>query len=308
MKTRKRILASAAAMAMAALLSACGSKDEAASSVHDYTYTTLAGNGYSGTYTGDWEDGQPNGEGSFSGEGEKGEISLVGPWVNGQPNGQCRQILKSDAYVKTYSGDFFYGEAKGTGDYKAEDLKGNLVFTYYGEFRDGKYNGNGKATYYYTAEKAAEQGFDRRVYDGQFANGSWNGEGELTIYYTAEHAAQHGYDRKVYKGQFSDSVLAGDVKMVYYYTSDFAEENGVDCKILTGQYKDGSLTEPYRYALYNGSKVLEEGRVTGGKYVSDAEKALNDSIYDGLRSLAGDGILGDLYDIFAPEIYDRNAE
>ena len=53
---------------------------------------------------------------------------------------------------------------------------------------------------------------------------------------------------------------------------------------------------------------MEEGRVRDGKYISDTEKALNDELYDGLRGLAGDGLLGDLFDIFAPSIYDRNAE
>ncbi len=307
-KRIKRILASAAALAMAALLSACG-RDADTSSAHDYTYTTLSGAEYSGTYTGGWEGGQPNGEGSFSGKGEKGEISLVGTWADGQPNGQCRRILKTETYTQTYSGDYFYGEWKGNGNLKVEDTNGDLSITYDGEFQDDMFNGNGEATYYYTAEEAVEQGDDRRGYKGMFSNGTKNGEGELTIYQTAEYAEQYGYDRRVFKGQFSDDDLTGDVTAIVYYTPKFAEENGgFNCKILTGQYSDNGFVEPYRYTLYNGNKVLEEGRVTGGKYVSDAEKALNDSIYDGLRAIAGDGILGDLYDIFAPEIYDRNAE
>lgn len=306
-KRIKRILASAAALSMAALLSACG-RDADASSAHSYTYTTLAGNEYSGTYTGGWEGGQPNGEGSFSGKGEKGEIPLVGTWADGKPNGQCRQITKSDTYIKTYSGDFFYGELKGNGDFKTEDLNGNLVFTYSGEFRDSNYNGTGEWTKYYTAEEAAEQGYDRRVYTGQFADGTWNGEGKLTIYYTAEATARHGCGHQTLEAVYSDGKAGGDARVTYYYTKEYAEANGFNCEILTGQYGDNGLVEPYRYTLYNGNKVLEEGRVTGGKYVSDAEKALNDTIYDGLRAIAGDGILGDLYDIFAPEIYDRNAE
>lgn len=310
MQTRKRIWASAAAVGMAVMLAACGGKKEdAASSVHDYTYVSFGGNEYSGTYTGDWENGQPNGEGSFSGKSGENEISLVGTWADGQPNGQCRRVLKTETFTQTYSGDYFYGEWKGNGNLKVEYPDGTISATYDGEFRDGKWNGSGEETHYYIAEEAAEQGYDRRVYKGQFSDGAWNGEGELTFYSTAEVAEQQGYDRRVFKGQFSDDVLAGETTAIFYYTSEFAEANGgINCEILTGQYSDNGFVEPYRYAFYNGNKVLEEGRVRDGKYISDEEKAFNDSVYDGLREIAGDGILGDLYDIFGPEIYDRDAE
>ena len=310
MKAYKKAFLTAAALAMATALSACGrdGADGASSAAHDYTYVSLNGNEYAGTYTGSWAGGQPDGEGSFSGEGVNGSLSIVGNWSGGQPNGECRNILKTDAYVKTYSGNFFYGEAKGSGNYKTEDLEGNLVLTYDGEFRDGKYDGNGEWSRYYTAGEAAEKGFDRIVYKGQFSDGARNGEGELTVYYTPEYAAQHRYDHRVYKGQFVDGALVGDTEIAHYYTSEYAEANGIDRETLTGQYKDGWLVEPYRYTFYNGSKVVEEGRFRDGKYVSDGEKALNDSIYDLGRELAGDGILGDLYDILAPAVYDRDAE
>ena len=167
MQTRKRIWVSAAVVGMAVMLATCGGKKEdATSSVHDYTYVSLSGNEYSGTYTGDWE--------------------------NGQPNGQCRCILKTETFTQTYSGDYFYGEWKGNGNLKVEYPDGTISTTYDGEFRDGKWNGSGEETYYYIAEEAAEQ----------------------------------GYDRRVYKGQFSDDVLAGETTAIFYYTSEFAEADG----------------------------------------------------------------------------------
>lgn len=310
MKAYKKAFLTAAALAMATALSACGrdGADGASSAAHNYTYVTFSGNEYAGTYTGGWAGGQPDGEGSFSGEGLNGSISIVGNWSDGQPNGECRQIQKTDAYVKTYSGNFFYGEAKGTGNYKAEDLEGNLVLTYDGEFRDGKYNGNGEQVYYYTAEEAAEHGYERRAYKGQFVNGQCQGEGELTVYWSAEYAAQYGLDYTVYKGQYSDGAFVGETEMTIYYTQEIADADGIDCTVYMGQRKDGHYVEPYRYAHYKNGKAIEEGRVRDGKYVSDGEKALGDSIYDLGRELAGDGILGDLYDIFAPAVYDRDAE
>ncbi len=283
-------------------ISACGGP-----SAHDFTYVMPDGNVYTGMYTGGWEGGQPNGEGEFSGKGERGTVSLVGNWSNGQPNGQCRYILKTDKYTGTYNGDYFYGERQGNGSVKFEDLDGNLIRTYTGEFQDSQYSGSGEMTYYYTDEKAAENGYDRRVYKGQFANDDWSGAGELTIYYTAEYAASYGVERVVYSGQYSDG-WTGELERAYYFTSEYADKYQLDTEIHTGQYMDGTFVEPYRYAFYLNGKAVEEGRIRDGEYVSDAEKAVNDGIYDGLRSLAGDGILGDLYDIFAPSVYDRNAD
>ena len=53
--------------------------------------------------------------------------------------------------------------------------------------------------------------------------------------------------------------------------------------------------------------VLDEGRVRDGNFISDGEKAFTDEVYDILGELAGDGILGFLYDTIAPSAYDRDA-
>ena len=265
-------------------------------SAHDFTYVTPSGTEYTGTYTGDWSNGQPNGDGEFSGKGEDGSISLVGTWSNGKPNGQCRRILTTDTYTQTYSGDYFYGELRGNGSWKIEDSNGNLTKTYTGEFRDDQRNGSGEITYYYTDEEAAENGYDRRVYKGQFANDAWSGAGELTIYYTAEYAASSGIERLVYTGQYSDG-WTGEVEQVIYCTSAYADEHDFD-----------TLVEPYRYACYQNGKVVEEGRVRDGKHISDAAKAGDDALYDAARSLFGDGFWGDIFDLVMPAFYDRNAE
>lgn len=285
-----------------ALLSACGGQ-----SAHKYTYVTLDGYEFTGTYTGGWENGQPNGEGEFSGEGERGRMSLAGSWSNGKPNGQCRQIVETDTYTRTYNGEYFYGVWQGNGTVKFEDLDGNLTRTYTGEFQDGQYNGSGEMTNYYTEEESEGSGCERRVYKGQFANSTWNGAGELTFYFTEEYATFNNVERMVYAGQYSDG-WTGEIEVTFYLTSKYADTCKYDTEVNVGQYKDGSLVEPYRYIRYKDGKTIEEGRVRDGKYISDADKALDDSLYDGIRSLLGDGTAGDLFDIFAPAFYDRNAE
>lgn len=276
----KKFLALIAAAALAASMTACsggsrqvnGTAAEAESAVHDYTYVTPTGIEYSGSYTGGWENNQPNGEGSF--ENSAGTVKITGSWSSGQPNGQCRWIGKYDTYLCTYNGDMFFGVRQGNGEFKITDLNGNLTYLYSGEWTDDCYSGNGEEITYYTAEEAAETGVSGFEYKGNFSRSKWNGEGEYTIYFNAETAG----------------------------------EGSADCVVYTGQTKDGSFVEPYRYAFYKNNQIVNEGRVRDGNYISDTEKAIGDAIYDGLRNKAGDGFWGGVFDIIAPEIYDRNAE
>lgn len=277
----KKFLTVITAAAIAAVMTACsggsqqvnGTAAETEPAVHNYTYVDPSGTEYSGTYTGGWESNMPNGEGSFEGNSEYSNITIMGNWSNGQPNGQCRLVEKGDN-VLTYNGDLFFGVIQGNGDCKLENSNGGIISTYSGEWKDDSFNGYGERTFYFTAEKAAETGTDHYVYKGGFSDGKCNGEGELTVYYTKENA----------------------------------EKVGADFMVCTGQTKNDDFVEPYRYTLYKNNQIVQEGRVRDGKYISDSDKALNDAIYDGIKDIAGDGFLGGIFDAIAPEFYDRNAE
>ena len=298
----KRFLPLAAALTILFALSACGGN---ATSAHDFTFTSLSGNQYSGTYTGDWENGRPHGDGSFTGEGEKGQLTLVGSWTDGQPNGQCGQTFNTGTSIKTYNGDYFYGEVRGTGDLRIEDLDGNLLRTYSGEFRDGNFSGEGETTYYYTEEQAAESGYARREYVGQFADGNPDGEGKWISYFTEERAGSLGVDYTIFSGQYSDGKANGNMELLRHSAEEYAAEKGIDYEVLTGLWQDGSCVGSLRYAFYKDNEVIEEGTYKDGTYISDTEKAIKDGIYDIVRGAAGDGIVGDLIDIFGPAVYDR---
>lgn len=283
MKRMKKISALIAAALIAAAMTACGDGESVQANAtaaqtesvsHDFTYITSSGSSYTGTYTGGWADGKPNGEGSFEGDSEKGHTTVAGNWSGGQPHGQCRKTLKNDKSIRTWNGDFFYGVLQGNGDWKSEDLNGNLLQKYSGEWKDDKTNGIGEMTYYYTAERAAESGIQRRVYKGGFSDNKWNGEAESTV----------------------------------YYTDELAEKIGADYCVYTGETKDNAFVEPYRYTFYKDNKAVEQGRVRDGKHISDDEKAVKDGIYDILDGLTGDGFFGDIFDAVAPNFYDRNAE
>lgn len=82
-------------------------------SSHAYTYVMSDGAEFVGTYTGGWSDGQPNGDGEFSGTGKDGDVKMSGNWTDGEPNGLFRLVATTDTFVATYTGDCFYGKNAG---------------------------------------------------------------------------------------------------------------------------------------------------------------------------------------------------
>lgn len=206
---------------------------EAYKEIDNYEYVTPDGDKVLGTYTGDWENNQPNGKGIY--KSSDGIIYIDGNWENGQPNGQCKRIFKSDMGVLTYDGDFVFGVRQGNGDYRAEDSSGNPILTYSGEWKDDKFNGNGLLIEYYTDEEAAEFGINRTLYKGELSDDNMNGEGEMT----------------------------------FFYTDEKAKEVGADYMVCKGQMKDNTFVEPYIYVVYKDSQIIEEGVVKNGEYISD---------------------------------------
>lgn len=310
-QTNKKDGTNEAAFSVYSLTNGKSSTSKTTSSKHKYTYVECSGNKYTGTYTGDWKDNQPNGDGSFSGKGKNGIISIKGSWLNGKPHKYCLQVITTDAYVTTYRGDFFHGEMTGSGKEQVEDLNGNLFWEYDGEFEDSKYNGSGELTYYYPEEEATELGYYCEIYTGQFADNKLNGEGAQTTCFTTEYAAQYGYEYVAIIATFSDGKITSTEKgaLIYRYTQEFGKKNNYDYVKYAGQIgKNGKFIEPYRYTRYKDDKVVEQGRVKNGKYITDEEKIIKDAIYDGVRELAEEDGWGVLVDIFGPAFYDRYGE
>lgn len=278
MKRMKKISALIAAALIAAATTACGDGEsvqanataaQTESASHDFTF-----DGFSGTYTGGWTGGMPNGEGSFV--SSDGAATAAGVWSNGQLNGKCRWTEELDDLKLTYNGDFFYGAMQGNGEIKIEYKSGDLVsFTYSGEWKDNKKDGMGESNSYYSDEKAAELGYMRINDKGYFSGGNANGEFEETIYLTEEAA----------------------------------ESLGAEYCVYSGEAKDGALIEPYRYTFYKGATIVEQGRVRDGKHISDGEKKIKDGAYDLFKGVTGKlfGETGEkVFDAIVP--YDRNAE
>ena len=118
-----------------------------------------------GTYSGEWDNGMPNGRGEFT-AAESGRTAdgllfwfegdiLSGTWVNGLPEGQGEYIGVNGEH---YEGNYVNGLQTGRG---RVTLPNGDVYT--GEFFNGLPNGQGKYTYY-----------DGRMVEGTFVNGEFS--------------------------------------------------------------------------------------------------------------------------------------
>lgn len=222
----KKLLKIAAALVIAASLTACSGKSEnrynsaadayksyydnatsiidsnSIDSPHEYQYS-FDGDQYVGTYKGDWANNAPNGNGTFSGSSSNGDkVTATGTWKSGQLNGQ--------------------GEV--TVDFKTPFMNQDSI-TFKGEFVNDALNGEGECISYYTDEFIAEYGATKAVTKGQFKNNGATGKVEASNYFNAAFATEYGYDRTVISGTF----------------------NGVD-----------DFERPYTIRYYSGSTPVDE--------------------------------------------------
>lgn len=228
----------------------------------------------------------------------RGELMIdgnryVGEYKNGKPHGKGIMYYGSNSKLKSYEGDWVYGnrEGKGTliwnsghryvGDWKNDHREGYGVQyysdgeIYEGNWLDDKRHGNGKITY------SSVDSANRKSYEGDWYNdirqgigtmiwnngdkyvGSWkNGSryGKGIQYYTSG-------DR--YDGDWVDSKWHG--KGTYYWT---------DGKYEVANYENGKENGSFTYYFADGDKRVgtyidgkEEGSATyyfaSGGYVKE---------------------------------------
>ncbi len=108
-----------------------------------------SGSSYSGIYSGEVRDGNPGGEGSFSGSGDPGTLTYEGSWAKGQP---AAGTISCPSYVLSYHGS-------------------SLPGVYSGSIQDGLPQGEGVFDY--------TSGHDYMRYTGGWEAGVMAGAGEI---------------------------------------------------------------------------------------------------------------------------------
>ncbi len=138
--------------------------------------TEFSGKKRTGEYTGENDNGTPNGKGTFVSADDLPALVYEGNWADGKPAGEGH--LKDEGFtirfyeeergefdrVGSYDGDTLDGIPKGQGKYTAVNDEG-VKWTYTGEFANGTFNGYGEQVW---------ESDDATKYKGIFVDGTYN--------------------------------------------------------------------------------------------------------------------------------------
>jgi uncharacterized protein (TIGR02145 family) len=169
------------------------------------------------SYVGYFHEGLPHGKGEmkrrFGGDGETDmtEWTYTGEWVNGNKQGQGKQVTEFMIGFETYEGLWANGMKQGKG--KLVSSGEGYESTYTGTWNDDKMVGYGEAISEFINPENGS--VERSTYKGQFANDSRNGQGTEVSYegtYTGnwKDGLRNGLGKMVYKdGRIYEGQWAG---------------------------------------------------------------------------------------------------
>lgn len=138
-----------------------------------------------GTYTGDWGNDMPNGNGRFDSEG----CYYSGEWVNGVPHGNG-EMFYDDGNMKGYfNGYFSNGMVQGNG--YAEMHTDGYVLKYRGEFVSNYISGKGVLC-------RGSDDYNYYMYEGEFRNNDFYGKMNYQKYENGELTESGTYENGKY--------------------------------------------------------------------------------------------------------------
>ena len=210
------------------------------------------------TYEGDWKDDIMNGKGTYTFD----NYQYTGQFNNGQFEGEG-SLTKSNAWgdiIEEKKGKFKNGEFI-NGYLKIDISKGEWKGSRYeGEWLDGDFNGHGTLFYYivkYIYEGAWEDGLPHGI--GKLTTDNFTYEGDFIEYYF------HGYGRYVgsdytYEGEWSYDYPNGIGKKI---TSEYTYEGGFKDGMFHGNgkktYADGTIEEgEWNEGIISKKNIIQE--------------------------------------------------
>ena len=205
-------------------------------------------------FEGEYKNKKRNGIGK---EYDEEKLIFEGEYKNGIKNGHGKKYDKDGKLI--FEGQYLNGvewEGKGMVEEEAEDV-GLLRITlayYYGEFKEGKINGQGKKINTIYSK-------DKNDYEGNFLKGKKNGQGK-------EYYDLNNMKILLYEGEFKDDKRNG-------YGKEY--KNGKI--IFEGQFLNGQRWEGYGKEYnnkINDDKVDFEGEYKNGKRNGKGKEYFND--------------------------------
>lgn len=173
---------------------------------------------YIGKYTGDWKNNAPNGNGTFTAEGQ---VTMSGEWVDGVLNGQGT-VEWTDGTV--YSGNFVNSKLNGKGSRKYTKDDGTAV-TIDGTFSSNSFS-SGTTVFRYT--------------DGTILEmiGDWNSDGYfISGTYTKKYTDGSVF---VFEGELNDSELYDGIYEIYDSSGSLSD---------SGTYTRGKAVSDFNKAV-----------------------------------------------------------
>ena len=230
------------------------------------TYKYRSGLYKSNTEEGEFKYGELEGYGSrniiFSADQENDfQNSLfTGIFSNGELNGQgSMKLIYTDSDILYFEGVFIDGKLNGTGTeevhYKKDDDAEKLeTSTFVGNFNNNKKTGVGEQTKYFKNGNIS-------TYYGEFKDGMHNGEGKLIITY-----AEGTIKKKIDEGTFIEDRLAEGKRTVIYSNNENSEiiEETVEGHFDEEGTSDGYII--LRRNFKNGESSISEGEYFNGEF------------------------------------------
>ncbi|MCH5206538.1 MAG: hypothetical protein J1F09_06255 [Oscillospiraceae bacterium] len=249
----KKLLSTAAALIMAASLTACSfgspgnSKDRYSSAADEYK-------SYYDNAKSQIESNKSNIESNKSDNSKNSEST---PTVSTGyiTIDDYTFTFQNTVYSGTYEGYAVARKPNGSGKFNGTDTRGNSINAYCEKWGPTGLNGAGGVT----IEPAdTSTGFKTMVLKGEFVDSVMSGKGTMVMYSTDEVAASGGLLVTTVNGQFSDNSPAGKVEMIAQFSGDFAAKNGYNRMVYTGSWKGNNIETPYTVKYYNGNTLVDE--------------------------------------------------
>lgn len=254
--TMKKLLSTAAALIMAASLTACSfgssgnSKDRYSSAYDEYK-------SYYDNAKSQIESNKSNIESYKSDNSKNSESSSVS---TAEPTTiDYKYSFLGVEYSGTYKGDVKSDIPNGSGEFRGKDSTNSTIFAT-GDWQSGKLTGFCVVILHNTKPS---DGGKEVTYRGEFVDNAMNGKGQLMISFTDEYAASNGTETISFLGQFKNNDLVGQVEMTSILTSKTALANGFDRIVATGVYdsKNNAFVKPYNAKYYSGSTLVNEATI-----------------------------------------------
>ncbi len=189
----------------------------------------------------------------------------------------------------TYTGEWENDTPNGFGEFKSNEE--GFTFDYAGNWMNGVFHGQG--------ELIIDGSNNLSYVSGDFFNGKENGQVYEEVYY---YDTSSGLDHWQYKGEVMNYASNGYGQYMEYYTD--GSYTLFEGEFLNDDFCDGKIE--YTDFDKNGT-VTDTGKFQNGELVSDTEIKIKNGIYDVIQYFAYEKGVGELYDSFAPYVYDRNA-